>query len=92
MNQKAIMESLAMDLKRVAIGAYRGSNVTAARFLQEALVRKSEIDKKNIPSYIKKVLSKIHTKKNIDQKFAEDILMYSTLFQNYALSMPSAHL
>ena len=82
-----ILSSLAMDLKRVALGYHRGSIQMADRFLQEALKRKRELDLKNIKPYIKKLLEKIDGLKigNDKQKIAEDALMYSTLFQNASL-------
>lgn len=82
-DQKIIIESLAMDLKRVSIGLQRGSKNMAKRFFQEALIRKSEIDQRTVPSYIRNILSKLDAKR-IDEKFAEDALMYSILFQNFA--------
>lgn len=78
MNNKYILESLANDLKRVAIGFNRGPNKMAQRFLDEALKRKTEVEIEAIAPYIKKLLMKLD--KNID---AEDALMYSTLIQNY---------
>lgn len=84
-NQKVILSSLAMDLNRVAIGLHRGSKAMAKRFLKEVLARKSEIDIKSVPPYIRTILSNLDTTKKLDDKFADDALMYSTLFQNYAL-------
>ena len=78
MNNKFILESLASDLKRVALGLHRGSNTMAQRFLVEALKRKDEVEVKKVAPYIKKLLDSLN--KNID---AEDALMYSTLIQNY---------
>lgn len=78
MNNKFILESLASDLKRVALGLHRGSNTMAQRFLNEALKRKNEIDDKSAAPYINKILSKLD--QNID---AENALMFSTLIQNY---------
>ena len=78
MKNKFILESLASDLKRVAIGKQRGSNKMAGRFLLEAIKRKKEIDMKLVATYIKNLLSKLNN--NID---ADDALMYSTLIQNY---------
>ena len=72
-----------MDLKRVALGLHRGSRAMAERFLKEALTRKAEIDTKDVPPYINNLLSQLEVKK-LDDKFAEDALMYSTLFQNFA--------
>lgn len=85
-NQIAI-SSIAMDLKRVALGYHNGSTKTAARFVQEALKRKEEINKKEVKPYFQEILRKLPSvlsQKN-KQKLAEDALMYSTLFQNYVL-------
>ncbi|OGE18866.1 hypothetical protein A3D83_04530 [Candidatus Daviesbacteria bacterium RIFCSPHIGHO2_02_FULL_41_10] len=85
-NQKLIIESLAMDLKRVALGLHRGSFVMADRFKDEALKRGSELENQELGSYIKKILER--TKEALlyqKPDSAEDILMYSTLFQNFAL-------
>lgn len=84
-NQIALA-SLAMDLKRVALGYHRGSVAMADRFLIEALKRKEEIDVSMIKPYVKKLLDKLtvlEREKDRDKK-AEDALMYSTLFQNAA--------
>ncbi len=78
MNNKFILESLASDLKRVALGMHRGSNTMALRFLDEALKRKDEVEIKIVAPYIKKLLARLD--KDID---AENALMFSTLIQNY---------
>lgn len=88
MNNKAILGALAMDLKRVALGYYRGSNATAHRFFQEAIKRREEIDKKSIKPYLRRILDnldKISSPKNTKDA-AEDALMYSTLLQNAAIT------
>ncbi len=88
MNNKIILSSLAMDLKRVALGYYRGSFRTADRFLEEALKRRKEIDDTKIKPSILKILNQIEKlglQKQKD-KAAEDALLYSTLLQNAALS------
>jgi len=78
MENKYILESLASDLKRVALGLHRRSNIMAQRFLDEALKRKNEINMKKVSPYIKNLIDRLN--KDID---AEDALMYSTLIQNY---------
>lgn len=86
MDQKIIISSLAMDLKRVAIGLHRGSYAMADRFKQEAQKRIDELKSENTVEYINKLvddLNKSFSKSNED--LAEDALMFSTLFQNYAL-------
>ncbi len=88
MNNKVILGSLAMDLKRVALGYYKGSFKTADIFLKEALKRKAEIDLSSIKPYIKNILDKIEGLDTQDkQKAAEDALMYSTIIQNAALHL-----
>lgn len=87
---KIALGSLALDLKRVAIGFHRGSDAMAERFLEEALKRKQEIDEQSVKPHIRKILAGIKLlssrKKKMD--IAEDALMYSTLLQN-AASSPS---
>lgn len=78
MDNKFILESLASDLKRVALGLHRGSDAMAQRFLDEALKRKDEVEIEEVAPYIKNILSSLN--KNID---AENALMFSTLLQNY---------
>ena len=86
---KIAISSLALDLKRVATGYWNGSNQTALRFSEEALKRKEEIANVEVKPYIRKFLNslpEILAQKD-KQKLAEDALMYSTLFQNYALKL-----
>lgn len=85
---KVAFGALAMDLKRVAIGYYRGSNVTAERFLREALKRCEEVDRESAKPYLCNLLIKIEALplEDDDKKKAEDALMYSTLFQNASLA------
>ncbi len=78
MDNNYILESMASDLKRVALGLHRGSNQMAERFLDEALKRKDEVELQSVAPYIKKLLDKLN--KDID---SETALMYSTLLQNY---------
>ncbi len=85
MNNKIALESLSMDLKRVALGYYRGSINMAKRFTQEAIARRNEVNEEEIKPYIKTILEKLETILDGDdkQKIAEDALMYSILLQNY---------
>ena len=53
MKNEIILSSLAMDLKRVAIGINRGSFKMAERFCEEAMERKQELDLSNLKQYIK---------------------------------------
>lgn len=80
MENKYILESLASDLKRVALGLHRGSNTMAKKFLKEALKRRNEVDLNKVSPYLKNILSKLG--ENTD---SESALMYSTIIQNYTL-------
>lgn len=81
------LSSIAMDLKRVAIGYHNGSIQMANRFFRESLIRRAEIDTKAVAPYMRKLLKKLpkiissHDK----GKIAEDALVFSTLLQNAAL-------
>ena len=85
MNKKIIIESLAMDLKRVALGFYRKSLTMAEQFRQEALKREKELEAFPLDNYLAKLVD--NTRKTLsrdDPEMAEDALMLSVLFQNYA--------
>ena len=89
MNKNQIaLASLAMDLKRVALGYHRGSILIAQRFLKEALKRRNDVDTVTIKPYVKKLLNKLDVlvKEKDTSRIAEDALMYSTLFQNAAIT------
>lgn len=96
-SNKIALSSLALDLKRVALGYYRGSDAVAKRFLEEALTREKDIDRNLVKPYVRIVLDHIKyighrknrrsTNKRSTNKLdiAEDALMYSTLLQNACL-------
>jgi len=87
MRNKQILGALALDLKRVATGYFRGSNVMAEKFYAEALKRKKELDNKKLKPYLIKFLNKLdNLNKQEKAKAAEDALLYSTIFQNAAIS------
>lgn len=85
-DQKIILSSLALDLKRVALGLQRGSQNMAARFSEEALARKRELNLRKVHPYLVKLLRgvEISLAGKDNQKKSEDALMYSTLLQNYS--------
>lgn len=85
-DQKIVLSSLALDLKRVALGLHRGSQNMAAKFSEEALKRKSELDSNSVDPYLVKLLNNMENSLAAvdDQRRAEDALMYSTLLQNYS--------
>lgn len=77
------LASLAMDLKRVALGYYRGSDVMAERFFEEIIKRRNEVDRKSVKPYIGKILDSLELMRQKNREdIAEDALMYSTLLQN----------
>lgn len=80
MKNKIALESLAMDLKRVALGYHNNSLKMAERFKTEAMARKSEVDIEEIKPYLRVVLEKTE---KLDYNSSEDALMFSTLIQNY---------
>lgn len=85
MSKKVIIESLAMDLKRVALGLHRESLAMADHFKVEALKRETELEQFPLDNYLVKLTE--YTKRTLSdnsKRAAEDALMLSTLFQNYA--------
>lgn len=91
MNNKLVLGSLALDLRRSAIAYYRGSIKVAERFFEEALKRKEEVNFSETKPYLIKLLNEFENiRQGNDQlKKAEDALMYSVLFQNAALDNAS---
>lgn len=85
MNNKLALESLVMDLKRVALGYHRGSMGMSKRFSEEALKRKQEIKEDSLKPYIRNILHSLELllHDNDTKKVAENALMTSTLLQNY---------
>jgi len=87
MKNNQILGALALDLKRVAIGYFRGSNIMADRFYEEALKRREELDNKNLKPYLINILNKLdNLRKQEKKRAAEDALLYSTILQNAAVS------
>lgn len=86
MEKKIIVSSLALDLRRIAQGLHRGSLASAARFKQEAWKRGGELEELvDQDEYLLYLWRK--TKQAFQgepDRVAEDILMYSILFQNVA--------
>ena len=85
MNDRIAIESLAMDLKRVALGLHRGSFKMAERFTIEAFSRIDEVKDKTDKYLGKLLLTTRSLLQNQNPEVAEDILMYSILIQNYAI-------
>ena len=84
MNNKIALESLTMDLKRVAIGYHRNSLTMANRFYEEALKRKNELDMSSLRPYIIRFINRIDVLTNQENDaVADEALLISTLLQNY---------
>jgi hypothetical protein len=84
---KIAVSSLAMDLKRVSLSYWKGSDKVAERFVQEALKRQEELRELKVEPYVREKLMKltqILTQPD-KKKLAEDALTYSIIFQNYAV-------
>lgn len=89
MNNFISLSSLAMDLKRVAMGYHKNSIAVADRFLQEAVKRDGDIDPNNLKPYLSKLLGEVRAIDKIEdnQIKAEKALLLSILFQNAALNI-----
>lgn len=89
MNKKLEIESLASDLKRVSLGLQRNSMKMTERFSLEVLKRKQILAGIELDHYIERLLENLENilKSSNNSKKAEDALMYSTLFQNYAATL-----
>lgn len=61
MDNKVILESLSMDLLRIALGLHRGAYKMAKRFSNEALARKNELNQNEIKPYLISILSNMET-------------------------------
>lgn len=86
MKNKIAIESLSMDLLRVALGYHRGSTKMAENFSKEALKSKSKITVSEVKPYFANILNKIPNvlKEKDKVRLAEDALMYSVICKNYA--------
>lgn len=80
-NQLPLLQSIASDLKRIALSLHRGSPTTAARFAREVIRRRTELDTSSLAPYIQKLVSRL------EQAVAdpETALMSSTILQNYTI-------
>lgn len=86
MDEKIAIESLSMDLLRVALGLHRGSYKMAKRFSDEAIIRCNEITSPRVKPYFAKLLRDINKclLSRPSAKTAEDLLMYSVRCKNYS--------
>ena len=86
-NNNVVLSSLAMDLKRIALGLHRKSYSMADRFTKEAIVRKKETNTASLAPYMQSIMNKLTDvfADDDNERKAEDALMYSTLIQNYVM-------
>lgn len=82
-----LVGSLSNDLFRVASLAQRGSDKAASRFLQEAQRWASDLQNKEVPTYVAQLAKDVSNRsaEDISLESAEQYLMYGVLLQNYAL-------
>ncbi len=86
MENKIVLSSLAMDLKRVALGLHRKSYRMADRFLLEADKQSKELKISELLPYMQTIIRQAGNLINRkDDERAEDALLYSTRIQNYVL-------
>lgn len=93
MNNQQLIGALAMDLKRVSLGLQRKSSAMAEAFTKEALKRCEEITISEVKPYMAQTIEKTKQllKNQTTQNAAEDLLMYSTLVQNYFTTNQNNH-
>ena len=86
MNNKVLLESMALDLKRVALGSHSHSTKMTERFLQEVFKRSEMLDTTSLSSSLKKILSNMASQLKMEdtQRLADDALMYSTLLISFS--------
>ncbi len=86
MNNKILLESMALDLKRVALGAHSKSTKMAERFLQEVFKRSEQLDYQGMPKSLSKLLIHMHNALDAtnSKRLADNALMYSTLLISFS--------
>ena len=73
------MQSLSMDLLRVALARHRGQTQMADTFAVESRARLAELDTFELKD---KIIASLDSS---EERSAEDLLMYSTLVRNRAI-------
>lgn len=87
MTDQELLGSLALDLRRVAMGYHRGSDRMACMFANEARMRAEQLQDAPLAQYLAGLIGQLKRilGQRDHQKLAEDALMYSILFQNAAV-------
>jgi hypothetical protein len=80
-----LIGSVSNDLYRVASLIHRGSDKTAARFLQESKRWTKELRHHPLKPYLKKIIQDIDQSHDLSLESGEKYLMYSVLLANYTL-------
>jgi len=86
MNNKILLESIALDLKRIAMAYHTNSFKTAARFYTEVQKRREMLTNDHLPKSVIMLFVAMdkHMQRNDTKRNAEDALMYSTIFLSLA--------
>lgn len=83
-NTLETLGAIALDLRRASMAFWEGSLPTARRFVAEAVKRKAEIS--GVAPYVVDTLTELSLDWNDDKARAEDLLMRSTIIQNYVVA------
>ncbi len=84
MNNKILLESMALDLKRIALGAKGNSQKMTDRFIEEVMKRERLLMKDTIPSSLEVVIENMKKKLISSKHLADDALMFSTILLSYS--------
>lgn len=86
MNNRVLLQAMALDLKRVALGYHSGSIKMAEKFTAETVKRSFLLDKNTLPLAIHKTVNNIQNpdSNSNTQKLADDALMFSNILLSYS--------
>lgn len=86
MNNKILLEAMALDLKRVALGFHSNSIKMAERFLIEVNRRNTQLDKRYLSKSVTNILITMskRLKCTNTKHLADDALMYSTILLSFS--------
>jgi hypothetical protein len=82
----SLIQALSMDLLRAAIGLNRNSVKMAETFRKEAEKRMDELVDQTNNTYLTKLVTQTKKQLETNKGNADNLLMYSVLFKNYALN------
>ena len=90
MNNRSLLQAMALDLKRIALAYHTHSLKTAERFLKEVMQKKTYLTVNELPEEALLLLSfldNIPEEKSLIKR-ADDALMLSTLFISFSTRLP----